>query len=338
MIRYFLFAGLSILLFSTGLIAQAGHTIRGKVKTADGANVPQAIVELQTGNGARLGQTTTNNEGDFYYVGLNENSYLLTVSSPDFQPVSQDVRFVRTVSPNEPGETQYVEIVLRPKNRAASPRPGPVFVQDLPPEARKKFDDANKLLKEKNTDKALSLIQESLTLFPDFFEARMTLGSELMKGGKLNEAIVELEKARKINPKEPRLYQLVGMILSQKKMPDAAAQAFAEAVKLNPSDPQLQFLYATALIDSTVSLDPAKPADADKKARLLKDAETALSTAFQLSDKKMFVTYLQMARVYEKRNEPKRAADELEKYLKSSPNDKNAVAIRSAIDRLRGKS
>ncbi len=45
-----------------------------------------------------------------------------------------------------------------------------------------------------------------------------------------------------------------------------------------------------------------------------------------------------MARVHEKRNDPKRAADELEKYLRSSPNDKNAAAIRTAIDKLRGKS
>ncbi len=337
-IRRFVLSFLFTLALSAAVCAQSGHIIRGKVRTADGVAVAQAHVELQGGNGARIGQTTTSSEGDFAYDGLSETSFTIVVSSPDYQTASHEVRFFKRIDASTPGETQFVEVVLTPKKRASTPSAVPVFVQDVPPEARKKFEEAAKLLKDNKADKALPLLHEAVKLFPDYFEARLSLGSELAKAGRLNEAIVELEKARKVNPRDARLYYLFGMILMQKQMPGAAAEVLAEAVRLSPNDPQLPYLRATALIDSTASITSVSPEETKKKVAILLDAERSLLTAFDLSGKKLFMIHLQMARVFEKRNEPKRAADELEKYLRSSPKDKNAAAIRTAIDKLRGKS
>ncbi len=339
MMRRFALSFLFTLTLSVMLCAQAGHIIRGKVRTADGVNVAHAHVELQSSNGARIGQTTTSSEGDFAYDGLDDTSFTIVVSSPDYQTASQEVRFFKRIDASTPGETQFVEIVLTSAKRASTPPAAPVFfVQDVPPEARRKFDEANGFLRDKKADKAVPMLQEAVKLFPDYFEARLSLASELARANRLNEAIIELEHARKVNPRDARLYHLFGMILMQKQLPGPAAEVLAEAIKLSPNDPQLPYLRGTALVDSTLLITAVSPEETKKKTAILLDAERSLSSAFDLSGKKLFLVHLQMARIYEKRNEPKRAADELEKYLRSSPNDKNAAAIRTAIDKLRGKS
>ncbi len=67
----------------------------------------------------------------------------------------------------------------------------------------------------------------------------------------------------------------------------------------------------------------------------LDDAERALSEAYRLGGRKLPAALLQLARVYEKRGERARAADELERYLRQSPDAPNAPAVREAVKALR---
>ncbi len=65
------------------------------------------------------------------------------------------------------------------------------------------------------------------------------------------------------------------------------------------------------------------------------EVEAALAEAFELSGRKLSAVHQQLARVYERRGEPARAADELEKYLRANPGLKNAEAVRQAVKALR---
>src|SRR5262245_1391339 len=133
----------ALFLLSAIANAQAGHTIRGKVRDINGAGVSRVLVLLESGNGAMIGQVTTSTEGDFYFPGLTENSYTVKVSQPDHQPAFQQVSFSKIASPTDPGETQFVEITLRPLNKKIVSPVGPVFAQDVPTPARKKYDEAS---------------------------------------------------------------------------------------------------------------------------------------------------------------------------------------------------
>lgn len=64
-------------------------------------------------------------------------------------------------------------------------------------------------------------------------------------------------------------------------------------------------------------------------------AEKSLTQAFELSGNKLAAVHLQLARLYEKKGDRARAADELDSYLKMAPDDKKADAIRAAIKTLR---
>jgi hypothetical protein len=59
--------------------AQNGNSIRGKIRDSSGNNVPRVTVDLQTGNGAAVDQTTANNEGVFFFSGLGGISYVVTI-------------------------------------------------------------------------------------------------------------------------------------------------------------------------------------------------------------------------------------------------------------------
>jgi len=83
-----------------------------------------------------------------------------------------------------------------------------------------------------------------------------------------------------------------------------------------------------------MSPSQSKSAAADR-AGALSDAESSLMKAYELSGKKLTSVLLQLARIYEKEGRPRRAADELEYYLRQAPNARNESEIREAIKKLR---
>src|SRR6266545_5327205 len=129
----------------TASIARAqGHTIRGKVRNSSGVNMSQVTISLESGNGGLINQTVTNNEGDFFFAGLGDTSYMITISAPDYSPVSERVEFVRQVNANDPGEIRTIEIILVPTDRPRAPRPSVKFVQNIPKAALDAFEQAKK--------------------------------------------------------------------------------------------------------------------------------------------------------------------------------------------------
>lgn len=309
-----------------------GHSIRGKVRTSAGFNVPRVTVSLESGNGALIDQTVANNEGDFFFGNLSEPSYVVTISAPDYNPASERVEFVRNIGPGEPGEIRTIEIMLTGRGGVRPPRAGLNFVQNVPRAALAAYELALKLLKEGRAPDALAALQEAVRLFPDYFDARFLLASEHIKQGKLPEAITELNEAQRINAKDDRVWHAFGAVLMQQRKFAVAARVFAEAARLSPNDPQYLVLQATALIEQAALLDPAK---AGERNYALGEAEKSLARADGLSERKLAAVHLQRARLYEKRGDRARAADELEQYLRQSPDLKNAAAIREAIKTLR---
>jgi Tfp pilus assembly protein PilF len=309
-----------------------GHTIRGKVRTSAGFSVPRVTVNLESGNGALIDQTVANNEGDFFFGNLSDPSYLVTVSAPDFNPASERVEFVRSIGPGEPGETRTIEITLTGRGGVRPPRAGLNFAQNVPATAREAYESSLKLAREGRAPESLAALQEAVRIFPDYFDARFLLANEYVKQGKLPDAITQLNEAQRINPKDDRVWHVFGGVLMQQRKYAVAARIFAEAARLSPNDPQYLLLQATALIEQAALVDPAK---ADERNYAFTEAEKSLARADQLSERKLAAVHLQRARLYERRGDRARAADELERYLRQSPDLKNAAAIRDAIKTLR---
>lgn len=319
-------------------IARAqGHTIRGKVRNSSGVNMPQITISLESGNGGLINQTVTNNEGDFFFGGLGDTSYVITISAPDYDPTSERVEFVRNIAPSDPGETRTVEITLIGKT-FRSPRAGLTFVQNVPKPAQTSYESALKLSKQGKKEDAIAALQEAIRIFPDYFNAHFALGSELMKAGKHGEAIAQLDEARRINPRDDRTYELFGLVLMQQKKYAIAAAVFAEASRLNALNPQYPLMRGIALIEHASSISPsASKSLAAERSNVLSDAEKNLARAYELSNRRLSIVHLHLARIYEKEGDRSHAAGELEKYLKENPSAENAGAIRDGIKKLRSQ-
>lgn len=322
---------------SIALARPQGNVIRGKVRDSSGRNMSQVIIQLETGNGQQINQTVTNNEGDFIFAGLSETSYIIVISAPDFNAVNEHVDFVRTVTPDSVGEQRTVEITLIPK--AATPpllSNRTIAGQSIPKVARDALDRAAKLAKDNKSQEAAGAMLEAIKAYPDYFDAHLMLAAELMKQGHLDDSIAEFEQARRINPKDDRVYQGFGQVLMRQKKYALAARVLAEAARLNQTDPNPLLLRAGALIEDAAAINPlASSAAATEQESAFALAEKDLQRAFELSGSKLAVVHLQLARLYEKKGDRQRAADELERYLKMAPDDKNADGIRGAIKTLR---
>jgi cytochrome c-type biogenesis protein CcmH/NrfG len=123
--------------------------------------------------------------------------------------------------------------------------------------------------------------------------------------------------------------------MQQQKYPIAVG-VFAEASRLNPSNPMNPLMRAIALIHQASTIEPTASVTArSDREFLLARAEVALTQASDLSGKKLTADHLSLAMFYEMKGERARAADELEQYLRKNPNIKNADTIRSAIKKLR---
>jgi tetratricopeptide (TPR) repeat protein len=295
-------------------------------------------VSLESGNGALINQTVTNNEGDFFFGGLGETSYAVTVTAPDYAPVIERVEFVRNASADEAGETRTIEMTLTPKSGVRIAPATVIFAQDVPQAALASFEKGARLSKGGQSNEAITSLEQALELFPDYFDAHFVLASELVKQGKLDAAIKQLNEAQRINPKDDRVWHVFGMVLAMQHKYAIAARVFAEAAQLNPLDPQHPLMRATVLLDHASTINPAtSKAATDEQNQSLRLAEESLKRASSLGNGKMPAAYLQMARLYEKRGEPTRAAEQLEEYLGLHPDVKDTGAIRAAIKKLRSQ-
>jgi regulator of sirC expression with transglutaminase-like and TPR domain len=129
---------------------------------------------------------------------------------------------------------------------------------------------------------------------------------------------------------------LFARVMMQQRKYAVAARIFAQAAALNPGEPQYLLARGTALIEQALLIDPSKSAQAAAERDFaFSEAEKALSQAGRAGNRKLPEVHLQLARLYEKKGDRARAADELELYLRQSPNLKNAEVIRQGIKTLR---
>ncbi|SRR6266404_2626428 len=312
-------SALCVVFWVTATNAQSdGNTLIGKVRTESGRPLANVLVELQNGTGVLLSQTVTTNEGDYAFSGLAGASFVLVVSEPNHQPFSERVELTRTAT-TRPGERVRVDLVLTPKDKAATPRAGTVFHQDVPEAALKAYRNGLRLLAERKSDDGMAALRQAVRILPKYFDAHFALGLELFRLHRLTEAIQELEQARATNPKDGRLYHTFGLLLYEQKKYAMAATVFEAAERLIPTNAELRLMRGAALIETG----------------RLNEAEDEIARADQISSHKLTIVHLHMARVYEKRGNRSRAADELESYLRQNPGADNAAAIRDAIKKLR---
>jgi len=313
---------------------QGSNSLQGRVIAPDG-NQPLAPVRVTlTYNGRRIYETFTDLSGRFSFSGLSKGTYQLTAEGDGRSFVTTTVYAELSTFGNAPQLfTQDVQLRPPPGNQMQPKAVLNAFSQDVPKSATENLRRAQKLAGEGKRDLAMAQLQEAVKTFPQYFEAHLMIGNQLLEAGRLDEAIAALDRAREINSNDERIYQSFGLLLMKQKKYQVAVAIFAEAARLNPTNPLNPLMKASALIYQASYIEGSS-----QRKVLLAEAELALNRTSELSDKKVKADAMTLAMFYEMKDEPARAADELENYLRKNPTAQNFEAIKTEITRLRSKA
>ncbi|HKO62476.1 MAG TPA: tetratricopeptide repeat protein [Pyrinomonadaceae bacterium] len=181
-------------------------------------------------------------------------------------------------------------------------------------EAREKArDDAAK-------EAAAELYRETLKLRPAFPAARVGLARLLLDLNKYQDALAEIDAARRVRRIYPEASAVEGRIHREAAFTDDAIASFRRAIReAKGFQPEAHVGLARVLEEQ------GNYAEAEAEYR---------KAIAQLSDSEP-VIYQMLGAAYEKQRKNKEAVAAYEKYLALAPNGSLAPAIRSIIDQLR---
>jgi tetratricopeptide (TPR) repeat protein len=148
------------------------------------------------------------------------------------------------------------------------------------------------------------------------------LGVQYLKLGHADKAIEALKTASKLSPDTfiPKLNFGIAL-LEAKQLPEAETQ-LRDALKLNQSAPTAHMYLGLTLL----------------KLLNYQEAEKELLRAIDLGGNDLGLVHYYLGGLYWQKRDYRRAADELETYLRLTPNASDAERVRASIKDLRNRS
>lgn len=320
------------------------HSIRGRIFFPSGRRVDTGLkVRLESTGFGDLTVISDSN-GSFYFQSLRPGTYTVVVEGGDeFESVREQVTIDSDSSmmrggggvPSVP-RPYTVQIYLQPRAaRASDARPGVLnaALAGVPKPAVELYNKALDAERNKENEKAAALLGEAVAQYPQFGLARSELGMLYLKAGQLDRAVEEFKAAEKALPDDPQVQFNYGLALLERKSHAEAEKHFRRAAKRMGQSAQLHTYLGIALIGQAQA-----EADAAAKQSKLAEAERELQQSIKLGGDPIGRAHYYLGGIYWSKHEYKKAADELEIYVKQSPKAPDAEQTRATIKQLRGRS
>ena len=303
----------------------SNNTISGHVSNDQHVPVKELRVELLNEVDTVISTVKTDGSGLFVFRKLSDGTFQVRVQTAGTNYVSQTKR-VDLARPTGFGvATEEVDFVLAAarSNSGNTAKPGVVFVQEVPEAARKQYQKATELLDKSNRrNEALAALKSAVEIFPQYFDALETLGTEQVKDQQYDAAIPILTKALAVNARAYASCFALGVAQYHLKQLQPAIESFRRALLLNEKSINANLWLGIALRQTS------RP----------EEAETYLRRADVLAQSKLPDAHWQLALLFNQLKRYKEAADELEIFLKLQPDARDAELIRKLIQRLREQS
>lgn len=319
-----------MLVFAASMLALAQGGVgssRGLPSSSSGSNIIQGRIyfpsEPKEGKRLRVRLTSTDlmdqstiadEDGAFIFNGLPSGNYTVIIEGgKEFDTTSESVMMSRETS-TAGGRTMNININMRPKGATAA-------LNKIPKQARDLYAKGLESAAKGDSKKAVEQFSDAIAAYPEFAQAHDAAGMQYLKLGQLDKAAESFQAAIKLMPGElgPQLNYGI-TLLQQKKYTDAETQLRA-VLKKNDNLPTAHMYLGIALMSQ----------------QKLDDAEQELLRAVSFKSNEVHTAHRYLGGVYWAKRDYKRAADELETYLKLVPKAADAERTRTAIQELRGK-
>ncbi|MFZ0063956.1 MAG: carboxypeptidase regulatory-like domain-containing protein [Pyrinomonadaceae bacterium] len=326
-------SGLTVYAFTT---AQAGRSvITGTVFVEAHRPIADIWIELLDDFNSTISRLKTDPSGRFTFGGLINGNYRLRVLpyGTDYKEQVQEVTLasVSAVSGRPGTDRQTIDIYLKRNDRAPvgpfAVGPRVVFVQEVPPEAERLYEEGVRLLRDKKEREGFESLKKSLEVFPTYYLALDRLGAEYAMRGNKDRSYWEaarllLEKAVEVNPSGINSVFGLGWTQYQLGMNAQAITSMELAVSLNGKSPDA-FLWL---------------GKAQLRVSAVDKAEVAFKKANELTKGKVAEIHKLLAKIYSDQKRYREAADELELYLKTTSDDQDDAQIHALIKQMRAKA
>ncbi len=162
------------------------NTITGFIWGTNRSVVAQIPVEVTNEVGQVLQRTRTDGSGRYGFSGLSSGRFTIRVLpfGTNYEEQSAEVEIVNIARGS--GSTSdnaqkdfYLRIRKTGPDRAQ--KSGTVFVQEVPPTAKKDFDRAVAELENNRPDEGIKYLLAALKTFPDYHQALEVLGQQYIK-------------------------------------------------------------------------------------------------------------------------------------------------------------
>jgi tetratricopeptide (TPR) repeat protein len=212
--------------------------ITGQVRLADnsGKAAEQILVTLEAYGGGIIDQVRTDSTGKFRFTGVAPELFRVVIRHPGFVEIQREVD-LRTVN------REYLQLQLAPETPEKRPSgPAAIISVNVPPEAQKELDQGRTiLLDEKNVEKAVTHLEKAISLYPNFAEAHLLLGTAFLDNKQWEKAERELKKTLEIDAKAVGAYFALGDAYRQQQKYAEAEKVIHDGLKLEPKSHQGHF-------------------------------------------------------------------------------------------------
>ncbi|MBC7929540.1 MAG: tetratricopeptide repeat protein [Rubrivivax sp.] len=343
-LRCALSAALLVTLCHTSAHAQSGvdstgtggrHSIQGRIVFPSGrrGGDVRLKVRLESAVSGDLSVFADSN-GTFGFRSLEAGSYAVIVEGgEDFETtretiyiepdITSRIRGVNTLRTSRP---YTVQVYLRPKGRGdsgAEARAGVVnaALASVPKPALALYNKAIESARNDNDGKAVEQLKAAIALHPDFALALTNLGIIYMKMKQPDNAIEPLRSALILTPDDYVTLLTYGTALLDKQKFSEAEEQFRKALQKNNASPSAHFCLGLILL----------------KRQDLDGGEKAFKSAVEFGGDEIAVAHKYLGGIYWAKRDYKQAADELETYLRLTPNAEDAARMRATIKEFRAK-
>lgn len=291
--------------------------ISGQVRFAGGkkAAAEGITVRLESTGGSLMDQTATDSQGKFRFANMKVGQYTVSVQASGFKVAKQSVD-ISSFSPRI-----QVLFDLMPEQPGSANTPADLTEKvnaRVPLEAQKEFEKGRAALSDKKTEKGLAALEKAISLYPDFFEAHLLLGTTYRDAQQWEKAERALRRALTLKPQTALALVELGEVHRRQKKFAEAEKVLLEGLKLDDDSWQGHFTLGRVYWERG---EPAK-------------AGPPVGRALQLKPD-YAEAHLLGANVFMRVGLPQNALVEYEEYLRLAPKGEFAEQTREIVQKLK---
>lgn len=298
-------------------------TIVGSVRDTAGRAVPGVRVLVLDENFQPIRTIFVDSTGQFFVRGLSPGRYQFNVETTGTPYQEQGTGWIelQALRVRGAGTEQYpLDFVLKLKPNKEVPKQGAiVFAQEIPAAARTEYERGVKFLQDRKTEAGIVALKKAIEMFPTYFAALESLGTEYVKTGQYEVAIPILRQALAVNNRASKSFYSLGVAHLKLNQLTEAMENLTQSATLDPNNINTHMMLGIAYHNR----------------QQLKEAEESFQRALKLGGAGIAEARFYLASVYEKQRRYGAAIAELERYLKEAKAGRDPEKIKAWMQNLK---